>query len=271
MDTVARLMPGHRAFWLTFYAAILAAWAVLFAMQADGLRETSDWQLTGLPMGQPLAAFLSLCSATAANAGFGVAVLMWALMALAMMAPTAFPAFRTYAQLTQTAAAGILPMAALVGGYLAVWLGFSLLAGSLQVWLAEQSLLDPFGKSISNPLNAALLLLAGAYQFSHFKQACLSSCRNPLTFFFTHWQPGARGGLMLGLRLGAVCLGCCWALMLLAFVAGTMNLAFMGGAMVLMTLEKLPDIGAKLTAPVGVFLILAGLVVLVLPLLPITI
>ena len=75
MDTVARLMPGHRAFWLTFYAAILVAWAILFAMQAGGLRETTDWQLTGLPMGQPLEAFLSLCSATAATAGFGVAAL----------------------------------------------------------------------------------------------------------------------------------------------------------------------------------------------------
>lgn len=271
MDTVARLMPGHRALWLTFYAAILAAWAVLFAMQAGSLQTTAGWQSVGQPLGLPLDAFLSLCSATAANAGFGAAVAMWALMALAMMAPTAFPAFRTYAQLTQTAAAGSLPLAALVGGYLAVWLGFSVLAGFLQIRLAGQTLLDPFGKSVSNSLNAALLLLAGAYQFSRLKQACLSSCRNPLTFFFSHWQPGARGGLGLGLRLGAVCLGCCWALMLLAFVAGTMNLAFMGFAMVLMTLEKLPDIGAKLTAPLGAFLILAGLVVLVLPLLPITI
>jgi predicted metal-binding membrane protein len=226
-------------------------------MQSDVPQGTE----TGLP-----AALLSLCSRSAADAGLFAAVLMWALMTLAMMAPTAFPAFRTYADLTQTAAAGSWPLAALIGGYLVVWLGFAVLAALLQTALAAQGLVDPLGKSTSNLINGLLLVLAGAYQFSPLKEACLSSCRNPLTFFFAHWQPGSRGGFNMGLRLGAVCLGCCWALMLLAFVAGTMNLLFMGLAMVLMTLEKLPEIGAKGSAPLGVFLILAGLVALALPL-----
>jgi len=209
---------------------------------------------------------ISLCQATAADAGFQSAFVMWSLMAFAMMAPTAFPAFRTYAQLSHTDGAGPLPLAALLGGYMAVWLGFALLAAFAQVRLAELGLVSEVGQSVSTPLNGALLLLAGAYQFSALKEACLNACQSPLTFFFNHWQPGARGGAKLGLRLGAVCLGCCWALMLLAFVAGTMNLAFMGLAMVLMALEKLPAIGARLTAPLGVFLILTGAVVLLLPL-----
>ncbi len=261
METMTRLVAGQRGLWLAFYASVLAAWGALFAMQA---------QLPAALNVDGLGLLLSLCRTTAADAGFASAFVMWALMALAMMAPTAFPAFRTFAQLSRTAGAGSLPLAALLTGYMTVWLGFAILAAFLQVRLAELGLVSPLGQSVSAPLNGILLLLAGAYQFSTLKEACLNACQSPMTFFFSHWQPGVRGGAMLGLRLGAVCLGCCWALMLLAFVAGTMNLAFMGLAMVLMTLEKLPAIGARITAPLGVFLILAGSVVLLLPLIQIT-
>ncbi|MCK7614342.1 DUF2182 domain-containing protein [Roseibium sediminicola] len=255
METMTRLLTGQRGLWLAFYGSVLAAWGALFAMQA---------QLPAALSVDGLGYFLSLCRTTAADAGFVSALIMWSLMALAMMAPTAFPAFRTYAQLNRTAGSGSPPLIALFAGYMTVWLGFAVLAAFLQVRLAEFGLVSTFGQSISAPLNGVLLLLAGAYQFSALKEACLNACQSPMTFFFSHWQPGAKGGAKLGLRLGAVCLGCCWALMLLAFVAGTMNLAFMGLAMVLMSLEKLPAIGARLTAPLGVFLILAGAVVLLL-------
>lgn len=258
MEIMTRLFGGQRSLWLGFYGSVLVAWGLLFAMQA---------QQTPVPLEvEGLAFLLSLCRTTAADAGFASAFVMWSLMALAMMAPTAVPAFRTFAQLSQTAGAGSRPVLALLGGYMTVWLGFALLAAGLQVGLAGAGLVSDLGRSVSTPLNGLLLLLAGAYQFSALKEACLTSCQSPMTFFFNHWQPGMRGGAKLGLRLGAVCLGCCWALMLLAFVAGTMNLAFMGLAMVLMSLEKLPAIGAKLTAPLGVFLILTGAVVLLLPL-----
>jgi len=262
METMTRLFAGHRGLWLAFYGSVLAAWAALFAMQAPEVPATL--QVDGL------AFLISLCRETAADAGFQPAFVMWSLMALAMMAPSAFPAFRTFAQLSRTAGAGASPLAALLGGYMLVWLGFAVLAAILQVRLSELGLISGLGQSISAPLNGILLVLAGAYQFSALKDACLSACESPMTFFFSHWQHGTAGGAKLGLRLGAVCLGCCWALMLLAFVAGTMNLAFMGLAMVLMTLEKLPAIGARITAPLGVFLILAGSVVLLLPLTQIT-
>jgi len=258
MATMARLFAGQRGLWLAFYGSVLAAWGALFAMQAQEVPSTL--QIDGL------AFLMSLCRATAADAGTLSAFTMWALMALAMMAPTAFPAFRTFAQLSRTAGAGSLPLAALLSGYMAVWLGFAVAAAVLQVRLAELGLVSDLGRSVSAPLNGILLILAGSYQFSALKQACLNACQSPMTFFFNHWQPGTRGGAKLGVRLGAVCLGCCWALMLLAFVAGTMNLAFMGLAMVLMSLEKLPAIGARITAPLGVFLILTGAVVLLLPL-----
>ncbi|PVB61153.1 DUF2182 domain-containing protein [Labrenzia sp. 011] len=259
--TLARLLPGRGALALLFFAAVLTAWSALFAMQAfppDGAFANRSG----------LGALLWLCSNTVAATGYGTSVLMWVLMSLAMMAPTAFPAFRTYADLTHTAAASGFSLAVLVAGYLTVWLGFSVAAALLQVRLASLGLIDPLGRSTSHLFSGALLAAAGLYQFSALKAACLKACQSPMAFFLTHWQPGSPGAYRLGLRLGSVCLGCCWALMLLAFVAGTMNLAIMAFAMVLMTLEKLPEIGAKINAPLGVFLILAGTTVIVLPFLP---
>lgn len=259
MKAIERLLPGHGFWWLTFFGSVLAAWSMLFAMQV-----AVDTPAASSEVG--LAYLISLCTQTAADAGFPSAVLMWSLMSLAMMAPTAFPAFKTYSDLTHTEAASGRSLAVLVFGYLAVWLGFALPAALLQVKFAELGLIDQGGRSVSGFLNAALLILAGLYQFSSLKNACLSACQNPMTFFFSHWQPGLSGAFRLGLRLGAVCLGCCWALMLLAFVAGTMNLAFMGLAMILMTVEKLPQLGKHISAPLGVFLIISGAVVFALSL-----
>ncbi|MCV0429309.1 MAG: DUF2182 domain-containing protein [Roseibium sp.] len=264
MLPLERLLPGHRFLWLLFFVSILTAWSALFAMQAR-FELPVGWQDFGP------AYLLSLCTGTVADAGYPSAILMWSLMSLAMMAPTAFPAFRTYAHMTHTEAANGRSLTILVGGYLLVWLGFAVVAALLQVRLTQLGLLNTLGQSTSEFLSGTLLILAALYQFSSLKNACLSACQNPMTFFFNHWQPGNLGALKLGLRLGVVCLGCCWALMLLAFVAGTMNLAFMAVAMVLMTLEKLPQIGARISAPIGVFLLIAGATVVVLPLVSIQI
>ena len=227
-----RMTQGH---WVALFAATLLLWLLLFLM---ALPETT---LTVRGLGWVEA----LCSVTPGTAGLPTAILMWALMSAAMMAPTALPAFTTYDDLPNTTTAGL---ATLIAGYLLVWLGFASVAAGLQVVLYEADLLGAIGQSQSIWLTAALLGLAGAYQFSALKEACLSRCRAPLTFFLSHWEEGA---FRNGLRLGLDCLGCCWALMLLAFVGGTMNLAFMGLAMLLMTLEKLPDLGAHITKPLG--------------------
>jgi predicted metal-binding membrane protein len=238
---VRRMGGGH---WLALFALILAAWGALYAMALPGdLR--SGAAIYGADFLQ------SLCIVTPDAAGFGRIVLMWALMSAAMMAPTALPAFATYDDLGHGAETRF---GALVAGYLAVWLGFSLIAAGAQMALFQAGLLSAFGDSRSGVLSAVLLAMAGLYQFSPLKAACLSRCRRPLVFFMAHWDEGpARNGV----RLGLVCLGCCWALMALAFVGGVMNLAFMGLATVIMVLEKLPDPGRRLTRPLGVAL-LAG-------------
>lgn len=121
--------------------------------------------------------------------------------------------------------------------------------------MMQMELISAFGDIRSELLYVVLLAVAGAYQFSPIKEACLSKCRMPLTFFMQHWEEGPRRN---GLRLGLVCLGCCWALMLLAFVGGVMNLAFMGVATVIMVFKKLLEIGRWVTRPFGFALLVAS-------------
>jgi predicted metal-binding membrane protein len=241
----ARIRSMGSLHWLALYGAILGAWGLLYGMALP-----DDLRAAGAIYGLELLA--SLCVATPDAGGFVGLVAMWAIMAAGMMAPTALPAFAAYDDLSARAGGGF---GALVGGYLAIWLGFSVLAAGLQLALFQMGYLSVFGDSQSLALSGLLLLLAGVYQFSALKEACLTQCRAPLAFFMTHW---AEGPWRNGLRLGAACLGCCWALMLLAFVGGVMNLAFMGLAMVVMALEKLPEIGRAVTRPLGVVLIGAG-------------
>jgi len=237
-----------RPHWIAVFAVILLSWCALYLMAAPA---------PAVPAGLPGRTTLqSLCAVTPGGAGLAGLALMWAVMSAAMMLPTALPALATYDDLGHAARTDFARLAA---GYLAAWGGFSLAAAALQLWLHRAGLVDALGASRSAALSGALLVGAGAYQFSPLKDACLAKCRAPLTFFMQHW---AEGPGRMGLRLGLACLGCCWALMLLGFAGGVMSLAFMGVAMVIMVLEKLPDPGRHLTRPLGAGLVAAGLWVL---------
>ncbi|MEM6487753.1 MAG: DUF2182 domain-containing protein [Pseudomonadota bacterium] len=207
----------------------------------------------------------ALCLAATRDASFLGLWAMWATMGAAMMLPTAVPALRAFGAIGETlalrqpGAVSALALPALAAGYLAVWVGFAVVAAGGQIALIAGGYLGLGEDAVNSPgIAAALLLLAGAWQFTALKEACLRRCRAPTTFFLAVWRPGARPAFGMGLRMGLDCLGCCWALMLLAFVGGTTNLLFMGGATLLMMLEKLPDIGRPLTRPVGFLLLGAG-------------
>lgn len=250
---IRRITGWH---WLAFFGAVLGAWTVLYAMQLpDDLRAGAALYGAGFWAG--------LCIVEPGIAGYPTVLAMWVAMSAAMMAPTFLPALATYEDLAEGGAAPRRGFWELLAGYLAVWLGFSVLAAGLQIGLAEAGLLTPLGTSSSAVLSAGLLTLAGLYQFSPAKEACLSKCRRPMTFFMEHWRPARWNALAMGLRLGAICLGCCWALMALAFVGGTMNLAWMGLATAVMALEKLPEIGRPVTRPLGVALLAAAVVTLI--------
>ena len=188
---------------------------------------------------------------------------MWALMVLAMMMPTAVPLFRSYSDLSVGNPDRIPPVGllGLAVGFCAAWLGFAAVGGLVHWALSLNGFLSDAGILQQSWLAALLLALAGLYQFSNLKAACLSRCRAPLMFFLSNWRDGVAGAFRMGLHQGVFCLGCCWALMALAFVGGTMNLLWMGGAMVLMTLEKLPFLGRYVTQPLGVALLTASILV----------
>lgn len=239
-----RAMSG--AHWLALFGLILASWTALYAMSVP-----PELRLLEQTYGRDF--WVSLCTITPDAAGYLRMVLMWSLMSAAMMAPTVLPALATYDDLSHVSYRA--NFGSLVSGYLIVWFGFSIIAAGLQIGLFQAGLIGAFGGSLSAGLSGALLILAGLYQFSTLKEACLSKCRQPMTFFMQHFDEGPWRN---GLRLGLVCLGCCWALMLLAFVGGVMSVAFMGLATVIMVVEKLPDLGRYITKPLGGLLLIAG-------------
>ena len=242
-QTVRMMRTPH---WIALFALVLASWLVLFAASVP-----ADLRAAGRVYGADVLA--GLCLITPDAAGFVRVAAMWAVMSVAMMAPTALHAFATYEDLGHVAPTAFWR---LVAGFLAVWGGVSLVAAAAQLALFQAGVISPFGEVRSTALSAVLLIGAGAYQFSAMKSGCLSKCRRPMTFFMAHWDEGPWRN---GVRLGLVCLGCCWALMMLAFVGGAMSVAFMGLATVIMVTEKLPDIGAYVTRPLGGLLIAAGL------------
>jgi predicted metal-binding membrane protein len=167
----------------------------------------------------------------------------------------------TYAQIAETADAEgetVVSPLVLAAGFLVVWLGFALIASVLHLALTSLALLDATMGSVNTLFAGGILLLAGLYQFSALKQACLAKCQHPFPFFFANWSDTRRGVFRLGLRQGLYCLGCCWATMLVMFAVGVMNVVWMAAFGVIMALEKLSTT-PRLSRAVGVALGLAGL------------
>jgi predicted metal-binding membrane protein len=194
-----------------------------------------------------------------------VLYLMWGAMTFAMMLPTAAPMVLAYADIAETAAARrekVVSPLVLTLGYMVVWLGFAAIAAALQWVLARLALLDPALATVRGLFAGAILLGAGAYQFSALKHACLTQCQRPLPFFLAHWSTLPADVFRLGLRQGLYCLGCCWAMMLVMFAVGVMNVVWMALLGVIMGLEKVMTTN-RFSRAVGVVLIGAGVIFIV--------
>jgi len=188
--------------------------------------------------------------------------LMWVVMMAGMMLPSAAPTLLLYAAVVRKSPGAVGPRAsvhAFATGYLLIWTAFSLVAVLLQLLLRHWLLLSPMMETRSHPLAGTLFLLAGLYQLTPFKRACLDSCRSPVAFIVQHWEPGLGGALHLGLAHGVYCMGCCWALMLLLFVGGVMNLWWIGLLTVFVLLEKLAPLGVQGGRLSGLLLIALGI------------
>ena len=187
-----------------------------------------------------------------------VMLVMWAVMMAAMMLPSAAPMillYGTIAHARSTRGEEVAGSVFFVAGYIAVWTVFSLAAVALQFGLEAVALLSPMMETTSVVVTAAILIGAGAYQWTPLKQACLRHCRSPLEFVLTQWREGRHGAFLMGLRHGAYCTGCCWMLMLLLFVGGVMNLVWIGGLAAYVMVEKLAPAGHWTGRAAGLLLI----------------
>lgn len=197
---------------------------------------------------------------------FGAVFVMWVVMMIGMMTPSVAPMILVYARIGRQTAGG--PFAASVWfalGYLLSWTVFSLAATSAQWALERAALLTPMMESASNLLGAIVLIIAGLYQWTPLKYACLSYCQTPLGFILRYgFRREATGALALGLRHGLYCVGCCWAVMALLFVAGVMNLFWIAALSALVLLEKVVPLGRLVPRVVGIAFMAGGALLLTL-------
>jgi predicted metal-binding membrane protein len=200
----------------------------------------------------------------------GATAVMWGVMMVAMMLPSATPLLLLFVRSQRPrvgAAEGTVRTGLLAAGYLVVWLGWSGLAAVLQWVLHASLLLSPRVALTSAVAGAAVLILAGLYQITPWKYACLARCQSPLGFMLAHWGEGRGGAFRMGAAHGIYCVGCCWALMALLFVGGVMSLTWIAALAVLVLLEKVVP-GRWVSYAAGGALIAWGLYVLRAGLLP---
>lgn len=186
---------------------------------------------------------------------------MWVVMMVAMMLPAAAPVVLLFDAVARRRAAAGRPharTAVFVLGYLAAWTGYSALATAAQWGLHTAALLSTAMASTSGVLGGALLIGAGLFQWTPLKQSCLRACRSPLGWLTSEWREGRTGALVMGVRHGAYCVGCCWALMALLFVAGVMNLLWVAALAALVLVEKIAPAGERVSRGAGVALVAWG-------------
>ncbi len=233
----------------TLVAVSVLAWALLAWMAVD--------------MANPLVQLTMPGGARWSASNVAAICTMWAVMMAAMMLPSALPVVLAFVRLSLARGEGG-RASAFVAAYLLTWAAFSAVTTALQWLLQSMRWVDPMIASRSSALDVALLLLAGAYQFSPLKRVCLARCRTPLGFLIGEWRPGMAGAFAMGMRHGLFCLGCCWALMALLFVGGAMNIAWVAALALAVAIEKTAPGGERLAGWLGLMLISAGLFKLIL-------
>jgi predicted metal-binding membrane protein len=189
---------------------------------------------------------------------FALMFLMWAIMMVGMMLPSAAPMILLFAAIDRRkrlSRSPFLRTAVFTLGYLLTWTAFSLAATALQWALNGAALLSPMLVSTSHVLGVTLFIAAGIYQLTPLKHACLQHCRSPVHFITAHWRPGTAGALRMGVEHGAYCVGCCWFLMGLLFVGGVMNLLWVAVIAAFVLIEKVVPRGELVAWASGVLML----------------
>jgi len=242
-------------------AMIVLAWA--YVVWLASLMDMGGMDMSGyrmLPSGEAL---MLPALEPWSRVEFALVFVMWAVMMVGMMLPSAAPMVLIYARVGRQAATQGKPFAAaawFLAGYLLVWSGFSLLATLAQWALDRGALLDARMTASNRVLGGGVLVLAGVYQWTALKDACLRQCQTPFAFIqkYGGFRGDARGALRLGLLHGAWCVGCCWPLMALLFVGGVMNVLWIAALAILVLAEKVLPAGRWIARVSGLALVLAG-------------
>jgi predicted metal-binding membrane protein len=225
------------------------AWAYLFRLSQD-MSGMEDMPGMAMPSGP---------------APFSLTATMWTVMMVGMMLPSALPMISLFTMVQRRQGDKPLLMTAIfAAGYLLIWGGFGLVAAALQNELGKGALLSPSLTFVSLRVAGVTFLLAAVYEFSPLKNRCLTHCSSPIQFITFHWRPGVAGAFRMGLWHGSFCVGCCWALMLLLFTAGVMNLLWVAAIAVIVLLQKILPHPRIATTIAGIGLAMVGLVLIVL-------
>jgi predicted metal-binding membrane protein len=202
------------------------------------------------------------------NAGYFAATLaMWMVMMVGMMLPSAAPTVLLFDALRihgdSARRRDRRATALFAASYVLAWAAFSVLATTAQWALTASKLLSAMMTGKSPAFAGSLLMIAGAYQLTPLKTACLSQCRSPAEFLVRHGRPGPLGPLLMGLQHGVQCIGCCWALMALLFAFGVMNLLWVAALAIFVFIEKLTPAGPLIGRVGGFLMVCAGLALMV--------
>lgn len=249
-------LPRRDAILILVSIMLITALAWLYLLHLDrqmgpAMAQDQTMAAMGMPIDRPW---------TLADLFFSF--VMWAVMMVGMMGPSAAPMVLVFAA-AQSERGGqrVSRSAGSFGlGYVFVWIVFSAGAAVAQLALHKMALLSPAMAVLSPRIGGAVLIVAGLYQMTPWKGACLTHCRSPLSFLMTHWRDGQWGALEIGAHHGAYCLGCCWALMVILFVVGVMNLVWVAALAALVLLEKVGPYGTAIARISGAVLAIYGIV-----------
>ncbi len=249
-------------------AIAAVAWVYMLWLAAD--MHMNGMNMSGFRMVPDGMGLMQPSNAPWSAVEFTLVFVMWAVMMIGMMAPSAAPMIIMYARAGRQAKNGGKPFAAtgwFAAGYFLAWAGFSLAATLFQWALEREALLDARMAGTNIQLGAIVLIAAGLYQWTPIKNACLANCRTPFGFLMSHggFRSTIRGCLHLGGLHGTYCIGCCWILMALLFVVGVMNVLWIALLALLVLLEKLTPWGRWVGRIAGAVCIVAGVWMLLAP------
>ena len=245
----ARALPRDRVIVLLALLGVTTlAWLYLIVIRQN--MADMDMGDMAMPMTAPWGA-----------GAFALSFVMWWVMMLGMMLPSAAPTIFTVATLARRGrerGQTVVPVSVFTVGYLLAWGAFCVAATVAQWGLDRAALLSPMLETRSATVGGALFILGGLYQFTPFKYACLQQCRSPFAFLLNHWRDGWKGALRMGWRHGLYCLGCCWVLMALLFAVGVMNLAWVAAIAAFVFVEKLLPGGVWIGRVAGALMLAFG-------------